>query len=269
MNQILQTENKKNNGPIEITKVIKFFAIAIAIFAIILIGLGIYHLITQKREQTSEKPVIDEQVPEVNINREEDDIKIEVTHNKPISKILYNWNQEEENTIEGNNQTSIIETITLPYGTNTLNITIIDINGTETKFQKEYVVEGNGKPIIELKLTTDNKIKITAHDISNIKDITYSWNNGEETKIEATAENLTVMEQEIEIPLGQNTLKVQATNQNNITTTKEIEVKGVKKPTLNFKKEGDYLIIKAEDEVRNESSRLHIKWTKISNKLWQ
>jgi len=247
MNQILQTENKKNNGPVEIGKVIKFFVVAIIIFAIILIGIGVYHLITQNNNQTPTQPI--EQAPEVNIDREEDDIVIEITHNKPIAKILYNWNDEEENIIEGNNQTTISERISLPYGTNTLNLTVTDINGIETKFQKEYVVEGDGKPVIELKLTQDNKIKITAQDASNLKDIIYSWNDGEQTKIEATGEDLTKVEQEVEIPLGQNTLKVQATNINNVTTTKELQVKGVKKPVLSFKKEGDYLVIKAEDEV--------------------
>jgi len=247
MNQILQTENKKNNGPVEIGKVIKFFVVAIIIFAIILIGIGVYHLITQNNNQTPTQPI--EQAPEVNIDREEDDIVIEITHNKPIAKILYNLNDEEENIIEGNNQTTISERISLPYGTNTLNLTVTDINGIETKFQKEYVVEGDGKPVIELKLTQDNKIKITAQDASNLKDIIYSWNDGEQTKIEATGEDLTKVEQEVEIPLGQNTLKVQATNINNVTTTKELQVKGVKKPVLSFKKEGDYLVIKAEDEV--------------------
>ena len=249
MNQILQTENKKNNGPVEIGKVIKFFVVAIIIFAIILIGLGIYHLVTQNKEQIPTEPTIQEQTPEVNINREEDDIVIDVTHNKPILEIVYNWNEEEENTIQGNNKTSISERISLPYGTNTLNMTVIDINGVETKFQKEYVVEGDGKPVIELKLTSNSKIKITAQDKSNLSYITYSWNNGEQTKIEANSEDLTKIEQEIEIPLGQNTLKVQAVNINEQITTKELEVKGIKKPVLNFKKEGDYLIIKAEDEV--------------------
>ena len=249
MNQILQTENKKNNGPVEIGKVIKFFVVAIIIFAIILIGLGAYHLITQNNNETPAEPIVQEQPPEVSINREEDDIVIEITHNKPIAKIVYNWNEEQENTIEVNNQTSISERITLPYGTNTLNLTVTDINGIETKFQKEYVVEGDGKPVIELKLTQDNKIKITAQDESNLKYIIYSWNDGEQTTIETTAESSTIIEQELEIPLGQNTLKVQATNINDVTTTKELQVKGIKKPVLSFKKEGDNLIIRAEDEV--------------------
>lgn len=248
MNQILQTENRKNKGPIEIGKIVKFFAIAIIIFAIILIGLGSYAIFTQHNNK-EDKPIVEDSEPQVNIERQKDDIVIEVTHTKPISKIVYYWNEETENTIEGNNRTTLSETISLPFGTNTLNLTVIDINGEETKFQKEYVVEGNGKPVIDLKLTTDNKIKITVQDASNLSYIIYSWNNDEGTKVEATGDNLTTIEQEVEIPLGQNTLKVQAVNTNNVATTKELEVKGVKKPVVTFKKEGDYLIIRAEDEV--------------------
>lgn len=247
MNQILQTENKKNNGPIEIGKIVKFFGIAIAIFAVFLIALGSYYLI--KNNQTSNNQ--DEQPLDsinVNIEKQEDLVIIEVNGNIAISKIVYSWNEEEPVTIDGNNNTNILETIELPFGTNTLNLTVIDINGKENKFQKEYVVEGQGKPVIELSLTKDYKIKITVQDTIGLEYINYSWNDGNKTKVEANTEDPNLIEQIIEIPLGQNTLKVEALNSNDITATKELEVKGIKRPTLSFKKEGDYLIIKAEDE---------------------
>lgn len=248
MNQILQTENKKNNGPIEIGKIVKFFAIAIAIFAIIFIALGSYYLITNNNTSIPQEQV-QNTIPDVNITKQEDNILIEVNGNIVISKIIYNWNGEEDITIYGENSTSLSKTIDLPYGTNTLNLTIVDVNGKETEFQKEYVVEGQGKPVIELKLTTDNKIKITAQDTTGLQYINYSWNNDEPNKIEVNQENPNLIERIIEIPLGQNTLKVEALNTNNITVTKELEVKGVNTPTLSFKKQGDYIIIKAEDET--------------------
>lgn len=248
MNQILQTEIKKNNGPVEIGKVIKFFVIAIIIFAIILIGLGIYYIATNNNI-TGDMPQVIETTPEVNITKQDDNILLEVNSNIVISKIVYRWNDEQDNIIEGENNTSLLKTIDLPYGTNTLNLTIIDINGKETKFQKEYVVEGNGKPVIELKLTTDNKIKITVQDKSGLQYINYSWNNDEPTKIEASAENNNLIEQIIEIPMGQNTLKVDAVNIGNVSVSKELEVKGIKTPILSFKKKGDIIVIRAEDET--------------------
>jgi len=246
MNQILQTENKKSSGPIEISKIVKFFAIAILIFGIILIGLGLYSYI--KNNADKEKTTKESLKPEVNVTRQDDDILIQVTHNVAISQIIYKWNEEQEKVIEGENRTSLSETIDLPFGTNTLYLKVVDTNGQETVFQKEYIVDGDGKPVIELVLTKDYKIKITVQDAVGLKYINYTWNNGEKTKVEANIENLTIIEQTIDIPLGKNTLTVDAVNTSDVITTKELEVKGVKRPVVTFAKDGDYLIIRAEDE---------------------
>lgn len=248
MNQILQTENKKNKtqGPIEINKIVKFFAIAILIFGIILIGLGLYSYISNNSQE--ENPTVANLKPEVNITKQDENILVQVTHNVAISQIIYKWNQEQEQVIEGENRTSLSETIDLPFGTNTLYLRVVDINGQETVFQKEYVVDGDGKPVIELTLTKDYKIKITVQDAVGLKYINYTWNNGEKTKVEANIENLTIIEQTVDIPLGQNTLTVDAVNTSDTITTKELEVKGVKRPVVTFAKDGDYLIIRAEDE---------------------
>lgn len=248
MNQILQTESKKNNGVIEIKKILKFFVIAIVIFATILIALGSYYLITNiKKDKENVQASSDK--PNVEIIKQENNILIRISGNIAVSKIVYNWNDEEATEIQGENSTNLSKVIDLPFGTNTLNLTVIDINGKETKFQKEYVVEGNGNPIIELTLTKDYKIKITVQDTIGLKYINYSWNEEGQTKVEANTETPNLIEQTIEIPLGQNTLKVEAVNSENTTASKELEVKGIKRPTLNFKKQGDYLIIKAEDET--------------------
>jgi len=251
VNQILQTEIKKNNGPVEIGKVIKFFVVAIIIFALVLIGLGGYYLISNKNENTNqiENPQMSTK-PSINITKQENNtILLEVTHSVAISKILYNWNGEEDSTIEGETSTSLSKEIDLPFGTNTLNLTVIDINGEETRYQKEYVVDGNGKPVIELKLTKDYKIKIIVQDSIGLQYINYSWNNDEPTKVEVNAETPNKIEKTVEIPIGQNTLKVEAVSQSEVVTAKELDVKRVKGPDLSFKKQGDSIIIKAEDEV--------------------
>ena len=246
MNQILQTENKKSNGPVEINKIVKFFAVAILIFGLILIGLGLYSYISNNAKE--EKKLQEDLKPEVDITTQEDNILIQVTHNVAISQIIYKWNEEQEKIIEGENKTSLSEKIDLPFGTNTLYVRVVDINGKETVFQKEYIVDGDGKPVIELTLTTDYKIKITVQDAVGLKYINYTWNNGEKTKVEANIENLTLIEETVEIPLGQNTLTVDAVNTSDVITTKELEVKGVKRPVVTLSKDGDYLVIKAEDE---------------------
>lgn len=249
MNQILQIENKKSKGPVEINKVVIFFGVAIIIFAIMIIGIGSYIMLSKDNKQEQGNTIQESTKPVVNINRDADDIIVEVTHNLPISKIVYSWNDGEEKTIDGGNRTTLSEKISLPYGTNTLKLTVIDINSEETKFQKEYVVDGEGKPVIELKLTQDNKIKIVVQDNNNLQYVEYAWNNDEPKRVNANENDLTKIEEEVEIPVGQNTLKVQAVNVNNNATTKELEVKGVKKPVVTLKKEDGKLVIRAEDEA--------------------
>lgn len=255
MNQILQMEkskkNKKDKGPIGIGKIVTFFAVVIIIFAVVLIVLGSYALIKQNKEQENigNTPVVEEQSPNVDIRKEEDNIVIDVNHTKPLSQIIYKWNEEDENVINLNGKTTLSETLPLPIGTNTLTLKVITSEGKETTYQKEYVVDGEGKPVIELKLTTENKIKIKVQDTSNLAYILYKWNDEEEQRVDAKEETKTLIEHDVEIPMGQNTLKVQAVNTNNVSTTKELEVKGIKSPTLSFKKEGNYLVIKAEDTV--------------------
>ena len=49
--------------------------------------------------------------------------------------------------------------------------------------------------------------------------------------------------------MGQNTLRVEAVNVDSMITTKELEVKGVRRPTVSLKLKDKYLVIKAEDQV--------------------
>lgn len=249
MNQILYIQNKKNQ-PSDIKKVIIFFAIAIIIFGIVLLGQGSYVMFFKNNDNVD---VIgsdyNKQKPQVNITKKDDNVVISVNHSKQITEIAYKWNNEQENKISTNNEMSITKTIDLPTGTNKLYVKIVDIDNEITEYEKEFVLDGNGKPTIALSVTSDDKIKITAKDEQALKYIIYTWNNGQETKIDANMENLKQIEREVEIPLGQNTLKVTATNTNDIITTKELEVKGIKKPVVSVQRDGDSLIITAEDEV--------------------
>ncbi len=247
MNQILQTENKKS-GPIEINKVVMFFAIAMIILGVVLIGQGSYAMITGTKEEGS-TPQVQNNVPEVNITRTEENILIHITHTKPITSVTYHWNHDAAQVIETENQLTISEEITLPFGNNTLYLNVIDEEGNETNYTKEYVLDGNGKPVIELLLTKENKIRIKAQDTQGLKYIRYTWNSGNYATIQANVEDLKIIDELVDIPLGQNTLRVEAVNINDMITTKELEVKGVRRPTVTLRQQDNYLIIHAEDEV--------------------
>lgn len=250
MNQILQTENKKQDGSIDIKKIVIFFAIAIIIFGIVLICLGSYAMITgtKKPEQPQDNPQIENTVPEVNIERTEDNILINIKHTKPIASVTYHWNEETEQTIETNNNMEISEEIALPYGNNTLNVTVTDSDGKESNYVKEYISDGDGKPVIELLLTKENKIRIKVQDMQGLKYIRYTWNSGNYTTVKANIDNLKIIDELVEIPLGQNTLRVEAVNVDSMITTKELEVKGVRRPVVSLKLQGTDLVIKAEDQ---------------------
>lgn len=250
MNQILQTENKKS-APVEINKVIIFFAIAIIIFGIVLIGGGLYAI--NKNKTTEENPTTEIpteiSTPEISVTREDDQILLEVTHTKALSIVTYQWNDEEAEEIEADGAYTISEEITIPFGTNTLYVTAVDENGEETNFVNEYTQDGDGKPVIELLLTNENKIRIKVQDTLGLKYIRYTWNSGNYVTIEANVDNLQLIDELVEIPLGQNTLRVEAVNTDDMITVKELEVKGVKRPVVSLKQDGSELVINVQDEV--------------------
>ncbi len=247
MNQILQTENKKSS-PVEINKIVLFFAIAIIILGVILVGQGSYAMVTSAKEEEN-KPQIENTIPEVNIQRTEENILINITHTKSIQTVTYHWNNEADQTIETNNRLSVSEEISLPFGNNTLYLTIIDKDGNESNYVKEYVLDGEGKPVIELLVTKENKIRIKVQDTKGLKYIRYTWNNGNYATVQANVEDLKLIDELVEIPLGQNTLRVEAVNVDNMITTKELEVRGVRRPKLIVRQDGNQLVIYAEDEV--------------------
>ena len=245
MNQILQTENKKSS-PVEIKKIVLFFAIVLIVFGVILVVGGSYAMLTGTKEENSNVKLA---VPEVTIQKESESITLKVNHTKPIASITYHWNEEEEQTIENSSSYSVSEVISIPFGNNILYLTIIDQEGNETKYEKEYTLDGDGRAVIELSLTKENKIRIKAQDVQGLKYIRYTWNSGNYTTINANIEDLKIIDELAEIPLGQNTLRVEAVNVDNMITTKELEVKGVRRPVVSLRQEGDQLIIHAEDET--------------------
>lgn len=245
MNQILSVESpkkekrNKNNGPIELDKILKFFCITILIFGVFMIGSGSYSMYqNSKVANLSAKPTIE--LKETSAT----EITIQITHNKELSKVSYNWNDEENIEIECAGKKKVEETVQIPAGENNINIYAIDINGQETTFSKPYTIEGD--ITINIDEAGVNKVKVTAEGKEQLSYMTYRWDNEEETKIDI---NDTKTEQIIEVPKGLHTLTVIFVDNNNNTQTKKQEVKGVQKPKLEVTTDGaENFIIKASDE---------------------
>lgn len=253
MNQILSIENKKgkksSGNPIEITKIVRFFSIAILIFGLFMIGQGSYGIV-KNIEDNKASVGGKNNAPEVTIERVENTIHVKATHDKEITKMVYSWNDNGiEVTINGNGTNTLEQKIDLPIGNNTFHIKVYDILDRERTYEKEYVTDATA-PQVSIEVVGNN-IKITAKDTTALSYITYRWDEEEETKVDATEESNAQIEQEIEIPVGQHKLTVVAVNTNNKTTTKEQEVKGVIKPKLDVAVDANdpsYVIISGTDE---------------------
>ena len=226
MNQILSTSNLEKNkkgGQIEIHTIIKFFSIILIIFGVIMISTASYAIYrkTVDKNNIPTKPSITEE------QKDSKTVLLKVTHDKAIDKIEYSWNEEEIKTITGNGRKYIEQEIEIPGGTNTLYVSVIDIEGQEISNEQTYETE----EIIKMEIN-NGKVKVSAEAETEISYMTYRWDEEQEEKIDI---NATTVEQEIEIPMGEHTLTVILVDENNETITKEQKVKGVVKPKVQLK----------------------------------
>ena len=246
MNQILSTEAPKSNNkvrggnraPADIEKILKFFAIGMIIFGIFMIGSGSYAMYqNSKFTGNSSKPTI--YIEETSATA----ITIQVSHNKELSKVSYYWNNQEPIELECSGKKKVEQKVDLLTGKNTITIIAIDVNGLESKTQKQYEVQGD----ISIEFQAEgNNIKIKAEGNEQLSYLTYRWDEEEETRVEI---NNMQAEESIEIPKGLHKLTVVVVYINNKTETKEQEIKGVTKPKVEVTTDGSSnFIIKASDE---------------------
>ena len=254
MNQILLTNNQnikkkssgnynKNNSG-DMKKIIIFFAIAILVFAIAIIGVYVFKLSKGEEEKPVEKP-------KVSLEQTENQVKIIAKADAGINKIIYTWNDEEPTEKDMNGRTKHEEALEIPEGQNTLKVTVIDENDDEIESSKEFYIEETEKPIIQLDETIGNgKVKIIATDEnSGIKYITYKWNDEEEITIEAEEENQTILETVIDVKRGKNTLTVTAINGLAKTETIEKIYEGVNNPIIQVTRDGNTIYMKISHDM--------------------
>lgn len=228
----------KNSEPIAIHTIVKFFAIAILIFGICMIGSGSYSMYKEASKEVSKtKPVI--YVEQTSA----EELLLKITHNKELVSITYDWNEEGSVQIPANGRKQVETIIEIPTGTNTLKVYASDIEGQEIEYEQVYTVESDININIEPE---GNNLKVTANGVNNLQFMTYRWDEEEETRVDIEGNEI---EETIEIPKGLHTLTINVVDINNKTETKEQEVNGVTKPKLEVTTDGsDNFIIKASDE---------------------
>ena len=237
MNQILDYNPNKSSGGRPSgggsDGLVRIFAIGLILFAICLVIGGAYGVYNNREKE--EKPAVTVTEAKIEVEQKEDVVVIRVSHDKAIEKLIYSWDSEKENNIKGTGEAQMETEIPLLAGTHTLNICVTDIDGVESTHQEEITSEsGEDKiyPVIDLSITDDKKLKITATDETEIDFVTYRWNDGEEMKVEVSEEDNKKIEFEIEIFKGKNDLLIVAVDKNNNSTTETKSFTGVTKPDV-------------------------------------
>ena len=251
MNQILSTNMPNDNGrnykktknkkPVETSKILKIFAIFLIIFGVFIIGTGTYVIYTNQSGEVKETAK-----PTISLENKTDTILLlkVLGQQKNIQKVEYGWNDEAKQTIQGNNGKYIEKQIKVPSGKNTLHVLVVDEDGKEIPYEKQY--ERESKINFEV---SGNKIKIIYEGDKKVSYMTYRWDEEEEKTIQI---NDTKIDQEIDAIKGLHTLTVIVVDEDNNTDTKVQKINGVSKPKITVAVDDakQHFVIKASDDEK-------------------
>lgn len=246
MNQILYTGDKNNK--VEINKIVIVFVIVIILFALFLIGQGVYFI--SKKGNNKIKTGQQSNAPEVTANAEGSNVEISIKHNVAMENIYYSWKNGVENEINDvSGKMEVNETVLLPNEDTTLNLRIIDQNNEEYKIEKQFKYNSDVdvvKPKIQLTSITGNVVA-TITDNKQISYIEYNWNDEEAVRVKADESQKTKMEYKIPVKEGKNKLTILAVDASGNTASEDKEIITVTKPTVELKKSKGEIIIKVSD----------------------
>ena len=254
MNQILTIENKNkknksrgSTGPIEIKSIVRFFAIAIIVFALCIISHSSYAIYRESRGHNTDD------LASISLSRVNDTLIVNVQSQNIIDKFKYHWNGATETSIEiGSNNTT--QEITLPSENDILTIVLEDETGRAVTYTKEIILSGVDivKPTIELEKGQGNSVIITARDETQIDYMTYKIDDGEEIRIDKNNEEDTSIEYAVtDIQRGEHTIFVTAVDSSgNIENNQESVIVSSDRPTINslsIDRDPDKIIIDVSD----------------------
>lgn len=234
---------QKKSGPVEATKVVRFFAITAIIFGILLIGTGSYAIYKNKENGNSN---VAKTEPSINIEyKTNSSLLVKITHDKAFKKIVYYWNDDTEEEVETPDGQYIDFTIDIPKGTNTLHIVVTDINDVETSVDHQYERESD---IVMESDNTKGTVVIKYESETEIEYMTYQWDDEESTQVNI---NNTTVEQEIEAKKGIHKLTVEMVDVDGEKESNVQQVKGVSRPTVKVVVDdaGENFIVTATDDT--------------------
>jgi len=223
-----KSNNKKNrqNGPIDIKKIIVFFACAIAVFGAVLVGTTVYKMYSNNKLKKGQN------APSLEISQVDNSVSIKASYDKGIYKIKYYWNENNIVELNENGSINVEKLIDFPPIGNVIHVQVIGIDGQITEDTKNYdnLMPDTGTTVINIELSSDGtQIQITAKNGAGLKYLKYKLNSEEEIRVDAANGNSIIINKTIDIndlpvQVGQNTLYVTAVdmNGNEITDSKPI-----------------------------------------------
>ena len=155
-------------------------------------------------------------IPEIKLEAVSNGVKIISSCQDGIEKIIYNWDNQQSETISVDNP-AYEGTIETPKGKHTLNIQVIGKNGIEAT--KTQVVVGDTEPTVEVKAElTDTGVQfvIDAEDDEKITKVEVTFNDQEKEIIEV---NDSKYNKRIDMKQGENKLLVTVYNVNGLQKT--------------------------------------------------
>ncbi len=245
MNQILLTNDDKNGSSSGMKPIIRFFCVAIIIFAIILIcegGFKLYNSLGKNKDFP--KPAL---ISEKNGSS----LNIVVNGEIGINKLVYSWNGGDETVVEGNGMKNAKFEIQIPNGDNVLSSYVVDVKGNKTKFEDVPVSftssDDTVKPIISLE-NKDGKLEVSVTDETELDYMTYQWEEAEEVRVEVSEDDKRMIKQTIDVEKGTKRLVISAYDKSGNKQTVSKKIIGSNGPTVTASISNGNFVIKVTDE---------------------
>lgn len=225
MNQILVLENKqkkkktktRNSGPTDIQNILRFFAIVLIVFAMVMIGHSSYAIYRESKGNNTND------LASINITRVNDTLLVDVQSTYIIDRFKYSWRNSQQTSVP-EETTSFQEEIILPSDNNILTIVLEDETGRATTYTREIILDGIDivEPEIEIEQGQGLSAIITAKDETQIEYITYRIDDGEEIRIDKNnVADKSIKYAVTNIPRGEHIIYVTAVD--SFGNTEEIE----------------------------------------------
>ena len=247
MNQILITNDENGVSSRGMKPVVRFFIVAIIIFAIILICEGafnLYNSLSQKNKDYAK--------PELTSEKAGSSLNLTLNGEIGINKFVYSWNGGNETTLSGNGKKQVSFDIEMPQGDNKLSSYVIDVEGNKTKFEDISVsftdTEDTVKPVISLQ-NVSGKLEVTATDETEIDYLSYQWEEAEEVKVNVSEEDKKIIKTTIDVEKGTKKLTLVAVDKSGNKQTVTKKIIGSNGPTIKASLSNGNFVIKVTDEI--------------------